>query len=262
MKKPLRFGFHDFLNAQPLLQPLQRNADEAGLEMVLDVPSVLAQNLEAGKLDLAMIPSIEYLRHYDTYKLLPGISISSRGPVDTVLFVTQVPVGEIKTFALDERSRTSATLLRLLYGKDLSKNVRFRQSPPDPSQMLEDNDAALIIGDQALKLDVPDKTLTIFDLSEEWFKRTGKTFVHAVIAIAPDVGIDQNIINVIQKSKAEGLSNLDEISITEGEKLGLDAGVCKNYLSEKIRYNLDEEEMDGLLHFQELCCNDDLLPVF
>ena len=262
MKKTLRFGFHDFLNAQPLLQPLQRNADEAGLELVLDVPSVLAQKLEAGKLDLAMIPSIEYLRHYDTYKLFPGVSIASRGPVDTVLFITQVPVAEIKTLALDERSRTSATLLRLLYGKDLSETVRFRKSPPEPSQMLKDNDAALIIGDQALKLGLSDKTLTIIDLSEEWFKRTRKTFVHAVIAIAPDVDIDQNIINLIQQSKAEGLSNLDEISITEGKKMGLDAGICKDYLSKKIRYDLDEEAMDGLLHFQELCCNDDLLPAF
>ncbi|MGV7220957.1 MAG: menaquinone biosynthesis protein [Nitrospinales bacterium] len=260
MQKTLRFGFHDFLNAQPILQPLQRNAPEAGLKMILDVPSVLARELESGNLDLAMIPSIEYLRHHDSYKLLPGISIASRGPVDTVLFITKVPVVEIKTLALDERSRTSATLLRLLYGKDFSSEVVFRQSPPDPAQMLEDNDAALIIGDQALKLNVSDKTVTILDLSEEWFKRTGKTFVHAVIAIAPEVAIDQNIIDVIQKSKLEGLANLKEISIMQGEQLGLDAGVCKNYLSDKIRYNLDDEEMDGLLHFKELCCNEGLLP--
>jgi chorismate dehydratase len=262
MQKTLRFGFHDFLNAQPILQPLERNAPEAGLQMILDVPSALASKLEAGKLDLAMIPSIEYLRHYDNYKLLPGISIASRGPVDTVLFITKVPVEQIKTLALDERSRTSATLLRLLYGKELSKDVRTRQSAPDPLQMLENNDAALIIGDQALKLNTTGKKITVFDLSEEWFKRTGMTFVHAVIAIAPGVKIDQKVIDVIQKSKLEGLAHLDEIAKQQAEQLGINSEVCKNYLSEKIRYNLDEEEMEGLLHFQELCCDDDLLPAF
>jgi chorismate dehydratase len=262
MNKILRFGFHDFLNAQPILQPLEHIAHEAGLKMILDVPSVLANKLEAGKLDLAMIPSIEYLRHFDTYKLLPGVSIASRGPVDTVLFVTQVPVEQIKTLALDERSRTSATLLRLLYGKELTQDVRFRQSAPDPVQMLKNNDAALIIGDQALKLDLTDKTVTVYDLSEEWFKRTEKTFVHAVIAIAPGVDIDQKVIDAIQKSKLEGLANLDEIAKKQGHQLGIDADICKNYLSEKIRYDLDAEEMEGLLHFQELCCNNDLLPAF
>jgi chorismate dehydratase len=260
MQKTLRFGFHNFLNAQPILQPIQRIAHEAGLKMILDVPSVLAQKLEAGKLDLAMIPSIEYLRHYDTYKLLPGISIASRGPVDTVLFITKVPVGEIKTLALDERSRTSATLLRLLYGKNFSNEIKFRESAPDLIQMLENNDAALIIGDQALKLNVPGKEVTIFDLSEEWNKKTGMTFVHAVVAIAPGVKIDQKIIDVIQKSKLEGLAKLNEIAKQQGELLGIESEICKNYLSEKIRYNLDEEEMEGLLHFQELCFKERLLP--
>jgi len=235
-------------------------ADEAGLEMVLDVPSVLAQKLETGKLDLAMIPSIEYLRHNDSYKLLPGISIASRGPVDTVLLVTQVPLGQIKTLALDDRSRTSATLLRLLYNKDFSKDVRFCQSAPNPAQMLENNDAALIIGDQALKLDIPSREITVFDLSEEWFKRTGMTFVHAVIAIAPGVKIDHKVMDVIQKAKSDGLANLDEIARKQGELLGIEVDICKNYLSEKILYNLDKEEMDGLLHFQKLCSVENLLP--
>ncbi len=221
--------------------------------MVLDAPSSLAQQLEAGKLDLAMIPSIEYLRHADSYNLLPGLSISSRGPVGTVLMATQVPLGKIHTIALDNRSRTSATLLRLLFSKEFPKDIQYLQAPPDPRQMLENNDAALIIGDQALGLKSFNKELIQYDLSEEWFKLTGKTFVHAVVAYSSDMEIDQNIIEIIQKSKSEGLANLDEISREQAEKLGMEAEVCKNYLDKKILYSLGNEEMDGLLHFQDLC---------
>lgn len=259
-KKLLRFGFHDFLNAQPILQPLRRYAKEAGLEMILDTPSALAQQFEAGKLDLAMIPSIEYLRGADRCQLLPGLSISSRGAVGTVLFAAKVPLGEIKTLALDDRSKTSVILLRLLFGKDLSPDVQYQPSPPDPEKMLATHDAALIIGDQALSFKSPGKTTAQYDLSEEWFKRTGKTFVHAVVAVSNNVEIGQRIVDVIQKAKTEGLTNLDEIAQEQAEHLGIDAEVCKDYLSQKIRYNLGEEEIAGLNHFRDLCRAEGLLP--
>ena len=228
--------------------------------MVLDAPSALARQLEAGELDLAMIPSIEYLRNADRYKLLPGLSIASRGAVGTVLLATQVPIGEIKTLALDERSRTSVTLLRLLYGKALSAEVKYHPSQPDPAKMLETHDAALIIGDQALNLKIPGKEPTLYDLSEEWFKRTRKIFVHAVIAISSDVEIDQKIIDLIQKAKTDGQANLDKIANEQAKKLGIDPDACKDYLNNKIRYNLGEEEMAGLLHFRDLCQTEGLLP--
>ena len=126
--------------------------------------------------------------------------------------------------------------------------------------MLKTHDAALIIGDQGLQLEKLDKNITRYDLSEEWFNRTGKTFVHAVIAVSSGVDIDQNIIDIIEKSKNEGLARLDEISKEQGKKLGIETDICKDYLSNKIRYNLEMEEMSGLLHFQHLCSSHGLLP--
>jgi len=258
-KKTLRFGFHDFLNAQPVLQPLRHYAREAGLEMVIDTPAALARRLDAGELDLAMVPSIEYLRRDDSYQLLPGLAIASRGPVGTVLLATQVPLREIKTLALDERSRTSVTLLRLLFGQKLSSEVKYHQSQPDPREMLATHDAALIIGDQALNLKISGKGPAIYDLSEEWHKRTGKTFVHAVVAVSADVAIDQKLIGLIQKAKTEGQTNLEKIAQEQAQKLGIDFAVCKDYLTNKILYNLGEEEMAGLTHFRNLCQDAGLL---
>lgn len=249
----LRFGFHDFLNAQPILIPLKKYAHEAGFEMIIDVPSSLAQKLESGQLDLAMVPSIEYLRKEDEYRLLPGLSIASRGPVGTVLLVAKAPLDKIKTLAVDERSRTSVVLLRLLFGKDFPPEIKFIPSPPNSGKMLKDHDAALIIGDQALALSIAGGDLTLFDLSQEWFERTGKTFVHAVVAMSAGVEIPAKSLAFIEKSKAEGLANIDEISRSYAEKWGVDAEFCKDYLANKIRYDLGEEEMAGLNHFRDLC---------
>ena len=103
---PLKFGLHDFLNAQPLRLPLLRQEKTLGIKIVTDVPARLAEQLLAGELDLAMIPTIEYLLHLDRYRLVPGICIASRGEVKTVFLVAKVPLGNIKTLAVDPRSRT------------------------------------------------------------------------------------------------------------------------------------------------------------
>lgn len=257
----LRFGFHDFLNAQPILRSLKKYADEAGFEMIIDVPAGLARKLESGLLDLAMIPSIEYLRKENEYSLIPDLSISSRGAVGTVLLAAKVPLNKIKTLALDERSRTSAALLQLLFGKDFSSDIKFISSPPDPVKMLKDHDAALIIGDQALALQNPGGKLTLFDLSKKWFDQTRKTFVHAVIAISEGVEIPEKSLAVLQKSKAEGLASIDEIARLHADKSDVDVGVCRDYLANKIRYDLGEDEMAGLRHFRDLCAQNGYLSV-
>ena len=86
--KKLKFGFHDFINAQPLLIPLREREQQLGVTLVTGSPARLAEQLRAGELDLAMIPSIEYLKDSAHYRLLSGVAVASRGPVGTVLFVS------------------------------------------------------------------------------------------------------------------------------------------------------------------------------
>ena len=119
--------------------------------------------------------------------------------------------------------------------------------------MLADHPAALIIGDRALTLNNLDPGLTKYDLSEEWFQQTGKTFVHAVVAVRPKVFLDNAQKDFIQKVKVEGCSRIKEIVHARRELSGLDCNILEDYLKNKIRYELNEEAMAGLIHFSNLC---------
>jgi len=249
-----RFGFHDFLNAQPLLQSLGR---EAGFEMVLDTPAAVAAKLRSGELDLAMIPSVEYLRQADRYRLLPGLAIASRGRVDTVLLVTQTPLDAVRTLALDNRSLTSAALLQILFADRLPPAVRLHNRAPDLPTMLASDDAALIIGDQAFRTRERFPDATVYDLSEEWFRQTGKTFVHAVVAIRPDVTLAKETRERIRQ--IEPRQDIPEIVKTWAEKTGISEAECTDYLSNRIIYRLGEAELEGLAHFRDLCREHGLL---
>ena len=251
--KKLKFGFHDFINAQPLLVPLQEKQEQLGVTLVTGSPANLAERLKVGELDLAMIPSIEYLKDSGEYRLLPGIAVASRGPVDTVLFASNLPLNEVRSVALDIRSRTSAALLQVLFGETFSSDVSLESADPDPKAMLMKHDAALIIGDPAFGLRFAYPNLEIYDLSEQWFERTRKTFVHAVVAVRNGIELDQAFLTTVQEAKTEGLSRVTGIAQIESERSGMTYEICLDYLSNKIIYDLGPEEMIGLEHFRDTC---------
>ena len=235
-----------------------KRASGAGLEIRTDSPARLADQLSSGKLDMAMIPAIEYLKQADSFRLLPNVSISSRNKVGTVLLVSKVPLNAIRSLALDNRSRTSIALFRILYSNVIPQGLKIARQDPDPEKMLNHHDAALIIGDQALG--ISKEGVSIYDLSEEWFKRTGKTFVHAVIAVREGIKVENRIIQTLLDAKQEGLQNLDTIVQTQANKTGHPVFLLRDYLKNKIRYDFGEEEMEGLMHFQSLCHEFGLVP--
>ena len=251
--RKLKFGFHDFINAQPLLIPLREKEQRLGVTLVTGSPAGLAEQLKAGKLDLAMIPSIEYLKDATHYRLLPGVAVASRGPVDTVLFASRRPLQEVESVALDIRSRTSAALLQVLFGETFPENVSLEPADPDPKIMLDNHDAALIIGDPAFGLRSAYPDLQIYDLSEQWFGQTGKTFVHAIVAVRNGVNLAPEFVTTVQEAKAEGVSRVERIAKTESERSGMAYETCLDYLSNKIIYDLGPEEMSGLKQFQDIC---------
>ena len=190
----LRFGIHDFLNASPLLLMLKEQGANLGFQIKTDSPAALADRLKAGNLDLAMIPSVEYFKLADSYRLVPRVCIASRGQVGSVLLLAKKPLSEISSVAADFRSRTSVALLKILF--PFPSDLVVHLVPPDLESMLVDHSAALIIGDRALTLGEFDPSLTVYDLSEEWFRQTGKTFVHAVLAVHQRVVLDLSLIHI------------------------------------------------------------------
>lgn len=256
----LRMGIHDFLNAQPLLLPLQMDAQRLNLDLVIRNPADLAVMLKAGELDLAMIPSIEYLKDADAYRLMPGICIASHGPVGSVLLVSKLPLDQVRTLAVDNRSRTSTALLTILFNRRLAPFALKGPADPDPETMLRQNDAAMIIGDQAFLIEENHPDLTVYDLSQEWFRLTGKSFVHAVVAVRPEVRPPQELIQFLKGLPEMGRAMLDTIVILPRvRESGLSPEGCRTYLTERIHYTLEEKALDGLMHFREACFKTRLL---
>ena len=247
----LKFGIHDFINAQPILNSLREMGNWIKLDIYTETPARLADQLNEGKLDFAMIPAIEYLRRADSLRLLPGVSIASKNQVGTVLLVSKYPLKAIESLAIDNRSRTSVALLRLMFKDEFSPNLKWIDCDPNPEKMLQEHDAALIIGDPALGF--KKEGTTIYDLSEEWYQRTGKTFVHAVIVAREGVEIGERIVEIFRVAKQEGLMKIATIARAQARQTGISEALIIDYLKNKIRYNLGAEELDGLSYFQSLC---------
>ena len=252
MAQPLlRFGIHDFLNASPLLLPLKEQGADMGFEIMTDSPAALADRLKSADLDLAMIPSVEYFKSVDSYRLVSDVCIASRGKVGTVLLLSKKPISEIRSIAADIRSRTSVALLKIIF--PFNSDLSIHHFPPDLESMLADHSAAIIIGDSAFELGDLGPSLTVYDLSEEWFRQTGKTFVHAVLAVRGKVSLDQTQRKFIQKAKVEGCGRIKEILRDYNALPEVDINVLEDYLEKKISYDLDEAAIDGLTHFSNLC---------
>lgn len=186
MPRP-RLGHIQFINCLPLYYGMVKSGD-----MLLDVdlvradPAELAADLVRGELDLAPIPAIEYARHAEDLVLLPDIAISSNGEVQSILLVSTVPAEELSSrpVALAANSRTSQVLARILLLRRWGVEPVFSEMPPDLPAMLRDADAALLIGDEAIRTywEQP-PGLNVYDLGTEWKAWTGLPFVFAVWAV-------------------------------------------------------------------------------
>src|SRR5262245_49241192 len=172
-----RLGAVDFLNARPLVHGLEKRTDL--FELRFDPPSRCATLLHEGQIDVGMIPTIEYQRGTDPYRIVGGMGIISDGPVASVAVFSTKPVQEIRSVAVDTSSRTSAGLLRVLCQESLAIAPEFVPMPPSIEAMVERCDAALLIGDPALYMDHQASALTKIDLGDQWTVLTGLPFVWA-----------------------------------------------------------------------------------
>src|SRR5262249_10291936 len=152
MESTIRVGAVNYLNTKPLICDLERLAPE--VELILDVPSRLADQLAGGELDVALIPAIEYFRS-GRYSILPDIAIATRGPVLSVTLFSRCPWAQIRRVALDEGSRTSAALTQVLLRKRYGVNPEVISLPLEQSAEEADADAVLLIGDRAMRACLP-----------------------------------------------------------------------------------------------------------
>jgi chorismate dehydratase len=244
----MRVGAVNYLNSKPLIEDLGRFAPS--VELSLDLPSRLADQMHRGELEIGLIPVIEYFRG-DRYTFVPGIAIASRGPVLSVTLFSRVPMESIRTLALDVGSRTSAALVQVLLAKRFNLKPILRTLPIDSPVDDISADAALLIGDRAMKACLPGFPHA-WDLGEEWSKFTGLPMVYALWAVRHGVQLNDETVAGFQQAKRHGLANVGRIAEREAPLLGLDAGYCRRYLSHIIRYDLGPDEIAGMNRFREL----------
>jgi chorismate dehydratase len=255
MPRRIRIGAVNYLNTKPLIHDLERLAPEA--DLVLEVPSRLAEDLAAGRLDVALIPVIEYFRA-GSYTIVPDIAIASRGPVLSVTLFSRVPWADIRRVALDAGSRTSAALTEILLRKRYGVSPALVPLPLDRAAEDVDTDAVLLIGDRAMRACLPGFAHA-FDLGQEWFDWTGLPFVYAVWAVRDGVDLGA-VAPALREAKRRGCGRVGPIAQDEAPRLGLDAGFCRRYLSNIIHFDLGPREQAGLNHYYRLAAELRLAP--
>ena len=254
--KHVRLGAVGYLNARPLVHGLDQRPDLFDLRF--DVPSRCATLLHEGGIDLGMIPSIEYLRGPEPYRIVPDLGIVSDGEVASVALFSRVPLEAVQRIGLDTSSRTSAGLTRVLCREAWGIDPAFEAVPPGVAAAVEGCDAALLIGDPALFLDHEAAGLNKIDLGTEWTRLTGLPFVWAFWAGRPGA-VDRAGVAALLDARDQGLRDSD--GIAEAYCDASRADVCRRYLRDNIKYRLGGRETEGLRRYYELAARHGIVEV-
>jgi chorismate dehydratase len=257
MQKP-RLGHIQFLNCLPLYYGLVKNDVLLDVDLIKADPADLAVDLVGGKLDVAPIPAIEYARHAPDLVLLPDIAISSDGEVQSILLISKVPVEDLDgaLVALTNASRTSQVLARILLAKRWGVSPRYVQMPSDLGGMLRDADAALLIGDDALRAywDTPEH-LYSYDLGTVWTEWTGLPMVYAVWAARREFAENspaalQELVDMLDGSLDYCRGHLDDISEYAARWEQFPAERFRSYF-DALQFRFERRYREGLARYLE-----------
>lgn len=251
----VRLGAVSYLNTKPLVHGLERRPDLFSVRF--DVPSQCAALLHEGRIDLGLIPAIEYLR--GDYRIVPGVAIGSDGPVASVAIFSRVAPEKIATLALDTSSRTSVALTRILCACRWGIAPKLIAAEPHLREMLFRADAALVIGDPALTIDADADGLVKIDLGSEWQRLTGLPFVYAMWS-GRDGACGPQHVAELNAARERGVADIPAIAAAEARGVRLREEQARRYLSDNLKYGLGEAEIAGLRRFHELAAEQGLVP--
>jgi chorismate dehydratase len=279
-----RIAIVNYLNTAPLVWGLTDGPLEGKYPLRFATPAACAELLRRGEADAAILPAIEYQR-IPGLAVLPEMAIAAQGAVQSILVISKKPIELVRRMALDSSSRTSAALVRLLAAHRWRIEPEFVEAAPDPSAMLDTADAALVIGDPALRIalkvaalaaktpeggvccggdpsewPVPrHPALFVYDVALEWRELTGLPCVLAVWAARREAATPELAADLLA-SRAYGMERLGEIAAIAAEQLALDARALVAYLRENIHYGLDAAGRAALESFFRMAAEARLIP--
>jgi chorismate dehydratase len=249
-----------YLNARPLIHGWEGIVD-------FDHPSTLCSKLAAGRLDVALVSSFEFLRN-PIYRIVDDISISSDGPVYSVVVAFRGEINKIEEIELDPASQTSGNLLRCLLA-ERGLNPQFIERFTTARSPAESRTGArLLIGDQAIRLRQESANqFSFWDLGEQWQELIRLPFIYAVWLVRPEVADPRQIATRLRDLRNENLARLDDViqdALTKvddaGERKGVDREFLSCYYRDHLRFSFAEREKEGLRIFANLCVKHGLLP--
>jgi chorismate dehydratase len=278
----LRICIVQYLNTAPLVRGFTHGPLQERYQLSFAVPSECAEALRSRNVDIAIIPAIEYQR-IDDLVLLPNLAIASKKSVRSLLLLSKKPIQDVASIALDRSSRSTQVLTRILCQRMWNIKPKLFEAEPDLPAMLGRADAALLIGDPALKLSLgveasakseapgelscPGRaaglprvsTLFVYDIVEKWRALTNLPAVLAVWAARSDAATPQ-VVRDFQQSLAFGLQRLEEISAEASREMEMPVEMLRRYLRENIDYTLDAENLAGLRRYYDLSAELGLIP--
>ncbi len=254
-EKP-RVAASSYLNSAPLIWSFTKGSRRDAVSYAEAVPARCADLLANDEADFGLVPVIEYHR-IPGVKLVHGACVGSRREVRSVLLVSRLNnLKKIRSVALDESSRTSATLTKIIFKEFLRTEPSWTTSSPAFTSMLRESDAALIIGDPAMIF--PRKGLSVWDLASLWHDFTGTGFVFAMWMARPDMRPAAFSLD-FAAARDEGVEAIEQIVEDYKDRLHLPADDLRDYLTSNITFNLDYDLQTGMQLYFEIAARHDLI---
>jgi predicted solute-binding protein len=234
----------------PLVWGLQHSpALRDAFDLRFALPSACADQLAAGQADIGIVPVIEMARQGLDY--FPGTGIACHSAVRSILLISKVPFQAIRTLATDSGSRTSAMLSQVILAEKFGVRPQVFSHPADLAEMLERADAALLIGDAALRVDPATLPFETLDLGAEWIALTGLPMVFAVWAGRQEI-VREPYGQIFRDSCRYGLERMDEIVAAEAHARQFSPEIVRRYLTDHIVFELGDKDYEGMRLYIQL----------
>lgn len=236
-----------FLNTSPLVWGMLHGPQRDLFDLDFQVPAGCADQVRSGAADIGIIPSFELTRQ--DLEIIPGAGIACHGPVRSILLISAVPAAQIRRLAVDSSSRTSVELARIILDRRYGADPETVAHVPDLPAMLAMADAALVIGDPALRIDIGSSTIRLpyhtYDLGAEWVEMTGLPMVFAVWAGRRGV-VTAEVAEAFRGSCAYGRNHIDEIVRVESARREFAPDLVREYLTSHIVHELGPKDYAGM----------------
>lgn len=252
----LRVGHIQFMNCLPLYYGLLKNNVLCDIELTRGTPTELNRYLMEKQLDICPISSIEYARNHPDLLLLPNLSVSCDGPVKSIYLVSKVPIDQLhrRRIALADTSATSQLLLKIILKDRYAISPEYIEIAPHLPTMLQQADAALLIGDPALHIHYcPPEDLFVYDLGLEWKALTGFKMVFAVWAVQRNLAREKSeqvrgIYHAFRQSMAYSLEHIKQIAEDGACGSDFNAAFLQDYFT-SLEFGFDAGHQQGLLEY-------------